>query len=519
MSSHIIKRALISVSDKSGIVEFARELIKFNIEILSTGGTAKLLRANKIPVMEISEYTNFPEIMGGRVKTLHPKVMAGILARRSIDNEIMEKHHINPIDLVVVNLYPFANVVAQENCQLEDAIENIDVGGPTMLRAAAKNYQDVTVIVNINDYQSIIEEMTNHSGATTLDTRFKLAQKVFVHTADYDLTIASYLNNLGQDTIFKEIWNLVLEKKQDLRYGENPHQKAAFYKKSKTYHASVTTAEQLQGKELSFNNITDADAALECVKSFIQPTCVIVKHANPCGVATSNNILSAYEKAFKADPQSAFGGVIAFNRALDVKTAQKILTNQFVELIIAPEIEPEAMQALHHKESIRILASGNFPEVSSEYDYKKVSGGMLIQERDLHVLKPEELSVVTKKSPSESELKDLMFAWNVVKHVKSNAIVIAKDLATIGIGAGQMSRVDSVFIAITKAKNNNFSLQHTVMASDAFFPFADSIEMAAQAGISAIIQPGGSVRDKEVIAAADKANMAMIFTGIRHFRH
>lgn len=514
-----IKRALISVSDKTGIVEFALNLQDLQIEILSTGGTAKLLREHNIPVIDVSEHTQFPEIMNGRVKTLHPKILGGILARREIDATVMKELGIQPIDLVVVNLYPFSQIIAQQNSSLEEAIENIDIGGPTMLRAAAKNFQAVTVIVEENDYQHVLNEIKKNHGNTTLDTRFKLAQKVFIHTAEYDKTIANYLTQTKDENILPEFYSLNLKKKQNLRYGENPHQRAAFYRTSHVIEPSITVAEQLQGKELSFNNITDADAALEVVKSFDDPACVIVKHANPCGVAVNKNIMDAYDKAFAADPQSAFGGVIAFNKTLDANTAQKILDSQFVEVIVATAFDPVALKILSNKSSIRLLSCGNVNSHIKELDYKKVTGGFLIQERDEYQIQKSDLRVVTQRKPTEKELDDLLFAWKVVKHVKSNAIVIARDHATIGIGAGQMSRVDSVFIALTKAKMNNFSLAKSVMASDAFFPFRDSIDHAGREGITAIIQPGGSIRDEEVIAAADEFGIAMVFTGVRHFKH
>ncbi len=523
-----VSRALISVSDKTGIVEFARELSALNIELLSTGGTYKLLKENNIPVVEVSEHTGFPEMMDGRVKTLHPKIHGGILARRGIDEAVMQAHDIAPIDLVIVNLYPFAQTVAKPNCSLEDAIENIDIGGPTMVRAAAKNHASVGIIVNSSDYSLVIDELKSNQTLSHA-TRFDLAVKAFEHTAQYDGMIAQYLGaRVGkteeqQPDAFARTFNLQLVKAQDLRYGENPHQSAAFYIDPSAREASVATSKQLQGKELSYNNIADTDAALECVKSFAKPACVIVKHANPCGVAVSlDGILDAYNLAYATDPESAFGGIIAFNRPLDVATAQAIVARQFVEVIIAPSLEDGVLEITAAKQNVRVLICGELPDLgarTSQLDFKRVTGGLLVQDQDLGMIKDSDLKIVSKRAPTEAEIHDLIFAWKVAKYVKSNAIVYAKDRQTIGIGAGQMSRVNSARIAAIKAEHAGLNVVNAVMASDAFFPFRDGIDNAAKVGISCIIQPGGSMRDNEVIAAADEHNIAMVFTGMRHFRH
>ena len=522
-TSQPIRRALLSVSDKTGIVEFATALAAQDIELLSTGGTAKLLAEAGLNVIEVSDYTGHPEIMDGRVKTLHPKIHGGILARRGTDEAVMEQNNIGPIDLVVVNLYPFAATVANPDCSLEDAIENIDIGGPTMVRAAAKNHKDVTIVVNASDYAVVLEEMNDNSGGLSYQTRFDLAIKAFEHTAEYDGMIANYFGarlDADSQSEFPRTYNMQLSKKQDLRYGENSHQSAAFYVENDIQEASVATAEQLQGKELSFNNIADTDAALECVKEFDVPACVIVKHANPCGVALGEDILAAYERAYKTDPTSAFGGIIAFNRELDAATAQAIIDRQFVEVIIAPTIADEAAQVLSAKQNVRVLACGDWQgQLTDGYDFKRVNGGLLIQDRDFGMVEMDDLKVVTKRAPTDSELQDLMFTWKVAKYVKSNAIVYCKDGMTIGVGAGQMSRVYSAKIAGIKAADENLEVKGSVMASDAFFPFRDGIDAAAAAGITAVIQPGGSMRDEEVIAAADEAGIAMVFTGMRHFRH
>ncbi len=525
-NSAIIGRALISVSDKTGLIPFAKALQQLNIEIISTGGTYKLLQAENIPALEISDYTGFPEMMDGRVKTLHPKVHGGILARRDIDEAVMQEHGIPPIDLVVVNLYPFEATIANPDCDLPTAIENIDIGGPTMLRAAAKNHKYVAVVVNPSDYDNVVNELKLGKGSLSEATRFDLAVKTFEHTAAYDAAIANYLGTRLPSSAqesgaqFPRTFTRQFTKRQVLRYGENPHQQAAFYTEKTQSEASISTAVQLQGKELSYNNIADTDAALECVKSFREPACVIVKHANPCGVAVADNILRAYELAFQTDPTSAFGGIIAFNRELDAATAQKIISQQFTEVIIAPTVSEQALQIAAEKKNVRVLACGALPEQAiAGLDFKRVSGGLLIQDRDIHSIAEADFKVVTTRSPSTDELRDLKFAWIVAKYVKSNAIVYCRNNQTIGIGAGQMSRVYSARIAAIKAADENLIVKGSVMASDAFFPFRDGIEAAAKAGITAVIQPGGSMRDDEVIAAANEHNIAMVFTGIRHFRH
>ena len=517
-----IQRALLSVSDKTGILDLARQLQSRGVEILSTGGTAKLLADNGVKVVEVSDYTGFPEMMAGRVKTLHPKIHGGILARRGTDEAVMEEHAIPAIDLVVVNLYPFEQTVANPDCDLETAIENIDIGGPTMLRAAAKNHAAVTVVVDADDYASVLADMDAHQGGVTDATRYRLAVKTFQHTARYDGAISNYLggrNMEGADAKFPETFSLQFKRAQGMRYGENPHQGAAFYVEHQRGEASVATAEQLQGKELSYNNIGDTDAALECVKSFSEgPACVIVKHANPCGVAYGDHLLEAYDRAYQTDPESAFGGIIAFNGALDAQTARAIVERQFVEVIIAPEVNEDALPVLAAKKNVRVLRCGQWPaEAAPRYDFKRVTGGLLVQEADLALLN--ETRVVSKRAPSDEEMRDLLFAWRVGKYVKSNAIVYAKGGMTIGVGAGQMSRVNSARIAGIKAEHAGLQVKGSVMASDAFFPFRDGIDQAAEAGISAVIQPGGSMRDEEVIAAADEHGMAMVFTGMRHFRH
>ena len=530
-SAKPIRRALLSVSDKTGIVEFASQLAQHGVELLSTGGTAKLLAEAGLKVTEVSDYTGHPEIMAGRVKTLHPKVHGGILGRRGTDEDVMQTHDIQPIDLVVVNLYPFAATVANEDCSLEDAIENIDIGGPTMVRAAAKNHKDVTIVVNAKDYQRVLAEMAENDNSLTYQTRFDLAIAAFEHTAEYDGMIANYFGARidsveceadckHEHSEFPRTFNMQLTKKQDLRYGENSHQSAAFYVENTIQEASVATATQLQGKELSFNNIADTDAALECVKEFEEPACVIVKHANPCGVALGEDLFEAYDRAHKTDPTSAFGGIIAFNRELDEKTAQAIIDRQFVEVIIAPTISEAAAKVVSAKQNVRLLACGDWQgQLTDGHDFKRVNGGLLVQERDFGMVESEDLTVVTKRQPTEQQLKDLMFTWKVAKYVKSNAIVYCKDSMTIGVGAGQMSRVYSAKIAGIKAADENLEVKGSVMASDAFFPFRDGIDAAAAAGITAVIQPGGSMRDNEVIAAADEHDIAMVFTGMRHFRH
>lgn len=523
-----VKRALISVSDKTGIVEFAQALHAQGVEILSTGGTYRLLTDNQVPAIEVSDYTGFPEIMDGRVKTLHPKVHGGILARRGMDDGIMSEHGINAIDMVVVNLYPFEKTVAQANCSLEDAVENIDIGGPTMVRAAAKNHAFVNIIVKATDYAAILTEMKVNQGCTSYKTRFDLAIKAYEHTAAYDGAIANYFGRLvdGGSEHFPRTFNTQFIKAQELRYGENPHQKAAFYVEKNSVEASIATARQLQGKELSYNNLADTDAALECIKSFAAPACVIVKHANPCGVAVSDNIKTAYDLAYATDAESAFGGIIAFNRELDAATARAIIDRQFVEVIIAPSISAEAIEIVKAKQNVRLLACGewnaNLPSNKNKWaglDYKRVNGGLLVQDRDNGMISESDLKIVTKRAPTTEELQDLLFAWKVAKFVKSNAIIYAKNNQTIGVGAGQMSRVNSARIAAIKAEQAGLQVVGSVMASDAFFPFRDGIDNAAKVGIAAVIQPGGSMRDEEVIAAADEHGMAMVFTGMRHFRH
>lgn len=516
-----VRRALISVSDKSGIGEFASALRALGVELLSTGGTYRLLRELGLDVTEVADYTGFPEMMDGRVKTLHPKVHGGILGRRGQDDDVMAAHGIDPIDMVVVNLYPFSATVANPDCTVEDAIENIDIGGPTMVRAAAKNHPFVTIVVNASDYGEILSEMQSNGGSTSLESRFNLAIKAYEHTAAYDGAIANHFGTLVPDGSpkFPRTFNAQFHKVQEMRYGENPHQQAAFYVEANPAEAGIATARQIQGKELSYNNVADTDAALECVKNFHQPACVIVKHANPCGVAIAGSISEAYDLAFATDTESAFGGIIAFNRELDTKTAASIVERQFVEVIIAPSVSEEAAALVADKKNVRLLSCGEWSAPGPALDYKRVNGGLLIQDRDLGMITWDDLTVVSKCQPTEQQLQDLMFAWIVAKFVKSNAIVYAANGQTIGVGAGQMSRINSARIAAIKAEHARLSVQGSVMASDAFFPFRDGIDNAGQAGIAAIIQPGGSIRDDEVIAAADEHGMAMVFTGMRHFRH
>ncbi|CAG8948268.1 unnamed protein product [Penicillium salamii] len=523
-----VRRALLSVSDKAGILEFAQALSSRGVELLSTGGTARLLADAGLAVTEVSDYTGFPEMMDGRVKTLHPKVHGGILGRRGQDDAIMAQHDISPIDMVVVNLYPFAQTVAREGCSLEDAVENIDIGGPTMVRSAAKNHKDVAIVVSSGDYNAIIAEMDAHENGLKLETRFDLAIKAFEHTAAYDSMIANYFGSLvpayhgdrnqpaGR---FPRTLNLNFIKKQDMRYGENSHQDAAFYIEENITEASVATAQQVQGKALSYNNIADTDAALECVKEFSEPACVIVKHANPCGVATGDSLLAAYDRAYQTDPTSAFGGIIAFNRELDEATAQAIISRQFVEVIIAPAVSEAALKITAAKQNVRVLICGQWQNRTAALDFKRVNGGLLVQDRDLGMVDASQLRVVSKRQPTEQELRDALFCWKVAKFVKSNAIVYARDNMTIGIGAGQMSRVYSAKIAGIKAADEGLEVKGSAMASDAFFPFRLAIDAAAASGVSCVIQPGGSIRDEEVIAAADEHGIAMIFTDMRHFRH
>lgn len=517
-----IRQALISVSDKSGVVEFAQALHAFGVRILSTGGTAKLIADAGIPVMEVAQYTGFPEMLDGRVKTLHPKVHAGILARRDLatHRDAMQTHALEFIDFVVVNLYPFKETIAIPDCTLEAAIENIDIGGPAMVRAAAKNYQHVAVVTDPQDYAGIIAELKASNGELSDATKFGLAKKAFSHTAQYDGAVSNYLTSLNPDGSrgdYPARLNLFFEQAQPLRYGENPHQSAAFYRDLQPAPGSLSAYRQVQGKALSYNNIADADAAWECVKTFEAACCVIVKHANPCGVAVSANPLQAYRNAFATDPTSAFGGIIAFNRPIDGETAEAV-SKQFVEVVIAPHFDPAALAVFSQKVNVRLLevplAAG-----SNDWDVKRVGGGMLVQSPDNRNVSAKELKVVTKKAPTPAQLDDMLFAWRVAKYVKSNAIVFCGQGRTLGVGAGQMSRVDSARIAAIKAQNAELSLAGSVVASDAFFPFRDGVDVVAKAGAIAIIQPGGSVRDEEVIAAADELGLTMVFTGVRHFRH
>ncbi|MGA2655412.1 MAG: bifunctional phosphoribosylaminoimidazolecarboxamide formyltransferase/IMP cyclohydrolase [Gammaproteobacteria bacterium] len=514
--SFTIKRALISVSDKTGVISLAQQLAQHHVEILSTGGTAKALRDANIPVIDVSDYTGFPEILDGRVKTLHPKIHAGVLARRVLDANTLQQLDIPFIDLVVVNLYPFANTIAKPNCKFDEAIENIDIGGPSMIRGAAKNYQDVAVVVDPQDYSLITQHLTQNN--LTEKHRLKLAQKVFAHTAYYDTLINDYLTEHVSEALLPPKRTLALTEQLSLRYGENPHQAATFYQQG-IHKTGLAASHQHQGKPLSYNNLLDADAAMECVKTFTdKPTCVIVKHSNPCGVAIADDLFNAYQRAYQADPTSAFGGIIAFNQSLDEKTAQAIIDTQFVEVILAPGFSDAALAILNTKPNVRALTIANDTHVD-RLSYRSISGGLLVQEQDNQIINSANWQVVTDKKPDAAQLIDLTFAWQVVRFVKSNAIVYAKNGQTCGIGAGQTSRIMSCEIGILKAKDAGLSLAQCVLASDAFFPFADSIEAAAKAGVAAIIQPGGSMRDDEVIKAANDLNIAMVFTGIRHFRH
>ena len=513
-----VRRALVSVSDKRGLIPFVSGLAELGVEILSTGGTCKALREAGLEVIEVSERTGFPEIMDGRVKTLHPVIHGGLLGRRGTDEAVMTEHGIEPIDLLVVNLYPFEQTIARDDATIDEAIENIDIGGPAMIRAASKNHDGVAVIVEPGDYESVLEDLKNDK--LSLDSRRRLAAKAYAHTASYDTAITKYLSNsLGDDALgqrFLYAGNL----SERMRYGENPHQNAAFYVDQQAPAGSLATAKQLQGKALSYNNIADSDAALECVKQFENPACVIVKHANPCGVAVADTLIDAYDKAFKTDPTSAFGGIIAFNRPLDVKTAEAIVERQFVEVIVAPAFDANALEVVAAKKNVRVLEIGEWPAAAQAgFDFKKVSGGLLVQNSDLGVISESDLKVVTDLAPTPQQIRDMLFAWTVVKYVKSNAIIFCKDNMTIGVGAGQMSRVYSTKIAAIKAADEDLEIQGSVMASDAFFPFRDGIDAAAETGISAIIQPGGSMRDDEVIQAANEHGLAMVFTGMRHFRH
>ena len=513
-----IKKALISVSDKSNVLELAKSLSSYDIEILSTGGTAKLLKENKINVTEVSDYTKFPEMLDGRVKTLHPKIHGGILGRRDNPehNETMKNHEIDPIDLVVVNLYPFEETISQEGCTLELAIENIDIGGPAMIRSAAKNYQHVAVLTNPKDYKSFTDEINKNQGSISLDLSFSLAKKAFEKTSAYDSAINNYLSSDSQNK-FPDQLTKTINKVMDLRYGENPHQEAAFYKDSSEDVGSLSSFDQIQGKELSFNNLNDSDTAWECVKKFSQPTCVIVKHANPCGVASTGSLKESYEAAFKTDPTSAFGGIIAFNKSLDEETASLII-NQFAEVIIAADFSEGALKIFRNKPNVRLLKI-KIENNNTEFDFKKIGGGWLIQTPDIHTLDINDCNVVTDLKPTDEQLDDMKFAWVVSQYVKSNAIVFCKNKQTLGIGAGQMSRVDSTKIASLKADNANIDLAQSVVASDAFFPFRDGIDVIASHGAKCIIQPGGSIKDEEVIDAANEHGIVMLFTNIRHFKH
>ncbi|MBM3365196.1 MAG: bifunctional phosphoribosylaminoimidazolecarboxamide formyltransferase/IMP cyclohydrolase [Betaproteobacteria bacterium] len=521
----MIKQALISVSDKTGVLEFARALAAMNVKLLSTGGTAKLLSEHGLAVTEVADYTGFPEMLDGRVKTLHPKVHGGILARRDLPQHMdaLAQHDIPTIDMVVVNLYPFQQTVAKDDCQLDDAIENIDIGGPAMLRSSAKNHKDVVVICDPTDYQRVLDEMTASAGEVSVDTRFELAIKVFAHTAQYDGAITNYLSALGPDrqhqtrAAYPNKLNLQFVKLQAMRYGENPHQSAAFYRDVAAVPGALANYQQLQGKELSYNNFADADAAWECVKSLDAPACVIVKHANPCGVAVGVDAHEAYSKAFKTDPTSAFGGIIAFNCALDGKAAE-VVAQQFVEVLIAPAFSDAARKVFESKQNVRLLEIP-LGHAMNPYDLKRVGGGLLLQSADAKNVQASELTIVSKKQPTPAQLHDMMFAWRVAKFVKSNAIVFCGNGMTLGVGAGQMSRIDSARIASIKAQNAGLSLAGSVVASDAFFPFRDGLDVVVAAGANCVIQPGGSMRDQEVIDAADEQGVVMAYTGTRHFRH
>jgi phosphoribosylaminoimidazolecarboxamide formyltransferase/IMP cyclohydrolase len=512
-----VRRALISVSDKRGLIPFASKLVECGVEILSTGGTCRALREAGVAVTEVSEKTGFPEIMDGRVKTLHPVIHGGLLGRRGMDDAVMDEHGIEAIDLLAVNLYPFEETISRADATIDDAIENIDIGGPAMIRAASKNHADVAVVVDPDDYDKVLDSLEKDE--LTVEVRRRLAAKAYAHTASYDTAITEYLSrSLGDDPLGEShlyAGRLVAR----MRYGENPHQDAAFYIDQRAPEGSLAKARQLQGKALSYNNIADSDAALECVRQFEAPACVIVKHANPCGVAVAEDIGTAYDKAFRTDPTSAFGGIIAFNRALDAATARTIIDRQFVEVIVAPAVDTDAEAVLAEKENVRVLDTGAGQASTRGLDYKKISGGLLVQGRDLGRIGASDLTVVTEIAPTPQQIEDMLFAWTVIKFVKSNAIIFCKDYMTIGVGAGQMSRVYSTKIAAIKAADENLEVEGSVMASDAFFPFRDGIDAAAETGIAAIIQPGGSMRDDEVIRAANEHGLAMVFTGMRHFRH
>ena len=512
-------RALISVSDKSGVVELAKSLIELNIQILSTGGTAAALRAADLPVTDVSDITGFPEIMDGRVKTLHPKIHGGILARRDQDADVMSEHDIGPIDLLIVNLYPFEATIEREDCTRADAIENIDIGGPAMLRAAAKNHGFVTVVVDPSDYETVVDELRDNANTVSEATRRILATKAFGHTAGYDAAIWTYLSAEETTSDLPDTLPVPLRKHSDLRYGENPHQQAALYRQVATTGGNVVSAMQRQGKALSYNNIADADAALECAKTLPQTACVIVKHANPCGVGIGANTLDAYEKAYRTDPTSAFGGIIALNVECDGALATTIVDRQFLEVIVAPSYSDDALQAFARKPNIRVLETGPLQPTIPGLRVQQVEGGILVQDKDIATLPEGALKVVTERQPTEAEFTDAMLAWDIARFVKSNAIIYCRDGATIGVGAGQMSRVVSARIAAWKADDAGLAVTGAAMASDAFFPFRDGIDIAAEYGIGVVIQPGGSMRDEEVIQAANEHGMAMLMTGMRHFRH
>ena len=513
-----VRRALVSVSDKRGLIPFVSGLAELGVEVLSTGGTCRQLEEAGLDVIEVSEKTGFPEIMDGRVKTLHPVVHGGLLGRRGTDEAVMDEHGIEPIDLLVVNLYPFEATIARADATIDDAIENIDIGGPAMIRAASKNHDGVAVVVEPDDYDAVLDDLKNDK--LTLESRRRLAAKAYAHTASYDTAITRYLSASLGDGLLGQRFLYSGNLSERLRYGENPHQDAVFYVDQQAPAGSLAAAKQLQGKALSYNNIADSDAALECAKQFEHPACVIVKHANPCGVAVADGILEAYDKAFRTDPTSAFGGIIAFNRPLDARTAETIVERQFVEVIVAPAVEADALPVLATKKNVRVLETGPWTAGDATgHDFKKVSGGLLVQDNDLGLVTEDDLKVVTELAPSAAQIRDMLFAWTVVKYVKSNAIVFCKDRMTVGVGAGQMSRVYSTRIAAIKAADEALEVKGSVMASDAFFPFRDGIDAAAETGISAIIQPGGSMRDDEVIRAADEHGLAMVFTGMRHFRH
>ena len=512
-----VRRALLSVSDKTNLIDFARGLYDLGVQLVSTGGTFRALQDAGLPAIEVSSVTEFPEMMDGRVKTLHPKIHGGILGRRDQDQAVMAAHGIEPIDLVCINLYPFEETIANPDKTHKDAIENIDIGGPTMVRSAAKNHQFVGIVTSPLQYQMVLSEL--NAGALSFETRKQLAKAAFQHTAGYDGAIANYLGRDDEAAQYPEKLFMHFERDSVLRYGENPHQSAAFYRDPSVSESSIGTSQQLAGKALSFNNIADTDAALECVRQFDRPACVIVKHANPCGVAVEGSILDAYEKAFETDPTSAFGGIIAFNRSLDAETADRILERQFVEVIIAPDVETGVIELFEKKPSVRLLTVGALATIPQQADYRRVQGGLLIQDTDTGSRTVSELTCITETKPTTAQMADLLFAWKVAKFVKSNAIIYAKNNQTIGVGAGQMSRVYSARIAAIKAQDANLEVAGSVMASDAFFPFRDGIDAAAESGIAAVIQPGGSIRDDEVIKAANEHGIAMVFTGMRHFRH